>query len=130
MTRRRALRPLSDGPAEPFDAPETVWFWYVACLTATLEGARAVAGRGGGARPCEPADILATVETLARRRILRAGHVRALFRYGKRGAPPDPRCPEETGDARLWADALDRLATLWRAKGILAPAGAADRAAE
>jgi hypothetical protein len=130
MRRRPARPPLAGGPTEPFETAAAAWFWYMACLAASLDGARAVADRAATARPCEPADILATVEALARRRILRAGHVRALFRHGRRGAPPDPRCAEEAGDARLWDDALDRLATAWRAKGILAPADAPAGAAE
>jgi len=39
--------------------------------------------------------------------------------YGLREFPPDPRCSEEVEHARWWDDAMDRLTTVLRAKGIV-----------
>lgn len=113
-------RPLSGAAGTPFADAAEAWFWGVACLVARAEGARVAADRGAVARPCEPVDLLAGIERLARAGRLGAGHVRALFRYGKRAAPPDPRDGAEASAARLWDEALDRLGALWRAKGIVA----------
>jgi hypothetical protein len=43
-----------------------------------------------------------------------------LLTFGRRLAPPDPRCREEAQAAFLWDEALDRLTTPWREKGIVA----------
>jgi hypothetical protein len=43
-----------------------------------------------------------------------------LDRHGRRLSPPDARVPEEERDAALWAEALDRLTTPLRRKGIVA----------
>jgi hypothetical protein len=115
-----AARPLSAAPGEPFASAAEAWFWGVACLVARAEGARVVADRGAVARPCDPVDLVAGVERLARAGRLGAGHVRALFRYGRRAAPPDPRDGTEAPAARLWDEALDRLGAVWRRQGILA----------
>jgi hypothetical protein len=115
-----AARPLSAAAGVPFASADEAWFWGVACLVARAEGARVAADRGAVARPCEPVDLVAGVERLARAGRLGAGHVRALFRYGRRAAPPDPRDRREETAARLWDEALDRLAGLWRRQGIVA----------
>ncbi len=47
------------------------------------------------------------------------GHLRVLENYGLREAAPDPRAEEERLDSRLWDEALDRMSTVLRAKGVL-----------
>lgn len=106
--------------ATPFGSAAEAWFWGVQCFVARAEGARFRAGQSELARPCEPDDLLVAVERLARVGRLDAAHVRTLFAFGRRLAPPDARHPAEQRAARLWDEALDRLATPWRDKGIIA----------
>lgn len=109
----------SERDATAFATAEEAWFWGMQCFAARAEGARFRADQSALARPCEPDDLLVSVEALVRGGRLRAGHVRALFDFGRRLAPPDPRCREQVHPARLWDEALDRLTTPWRQKGIV-----------
>lgn len=110
---------LSDQAAEPFTTVEEAWLWFVRCCVARAEGARFGAGRGEVARPCEPDDIAREVGRLYRGRILRPAHLAVLDRFGRRLAPPDPWAGDSQIDALLWAEALDRLATPLKRKGIV-----------
>lgn len=112
-------RPLSARPSRPFDCAEEAWLWFWRCQLAREEGARYTAD-AGEARPCDPDDVYRAAAQLHRRRTLSDGHVRVLAGYGRRLAPPDSRLREEEAAARLWDEALDRLATPLRAKGIVA----------
>ena len=109
----------SEPPATPFAKTEDVWFWYVRCQIARDAGARFVAGLSETPRPCEPDDIYRAVRRLWLTGALTRRHVRTLFDYGFRETPPDPRCREEAKARRSWEEALDRLATPLKAKGIL-----------
>lgn len=60
---------------------------------------------------------------LFRRRNIGREHLAALGRYGWRERPPDPRRREEERPARLWDEALDRLSTVLRKKGIVESQG-------
>ncbi len=121
MSRRTfSYRALEARPAEPFRSPAEAWFWGMRCLAARADGARFRAGLGEVARPCEPDDLLATVEQLTRARRLRAAHIRTLFRFGRRLAAPDGRRRDEEHAARWWDEAFDRIGPVWRAKGIVA----------
>lgn len=121
MARRKYSHPpRGECQASPFATAEEAWFWGMQCFAARADGARYRAGQAAIARPCEPDDLLASVEALARGGRLRAAHVRALFGFGRRLAAPDPRRRDEERAARLWDEALDRLSTLWRRKGIVA----------
>ena len=71
-------------------------------------------------RPCEPLDILHSVDRLYRQRRLVREHLEVLVDYGRRLAPPDPTWREEAHAARLWDEAIDRLTPVLRRKGILA----------
>ena len=113
-----SLSPLAK--AVLFANAEEAWLWTMAALVARREGARIVSGAGTTLRPCEPDDLLVSVERLARVGRLRAAHIRTLFAFGRRLAPPDPRRRDEVRAAALWDEALDRLTTPWRAKGIVA----------
>ncbi len=118
MVQSRGLIKTYDArEAEPFATPEDAWVWYSHCQRARDEGARFVAGLGDIARPCAPDDIAREVWRLYRRRVLRGSHLRILAQFGSecgvtRGAGPDAD--------RLWREALDRLASPLRAKGIVA----------
>ena len=85
-----------------------------------LAGGNTRADMAETARPCEPDDLLVAVERLARRGTIGPAHVRTLFTFGRRLAPPDERQPAEQHAARLWDEALDRLTGPWREKGIVA----------
>lgn len=104
----------------PFSHAEEAWFWFVHCQRVRREGARL---RGDGprfARPCDPDDIYRALMGLHSRSIVSSRHLRVLATYGLRGCPPDSRCPDERPAARLWDEALDRLARPLRDKGIIA----------
>lgn len=121
MRRRKFSHPPRPEPeAAAFASAEEAWFWGMQCLAARADGARFRAGMAETARPCEPNDLLVSLEALVRGKRLRAAHVRALFAYGKRLAAPDPLRREEAQAAHLWNEALDRLTTPWRLKGIVA----------
>jgi len=121
MKRRKfSYHARADRAAMPFASAAEAWFWGVQCFVARAEGARFRADQSALARPCEPDDLLVGVERLARAGRLGAEHVRTLFAFGRRLAPPDARHPAEQRAARLWDEALDRLTTAWREKGIVA----------
>src|SRR5688500_8988508 len=121
MHRRKfSHNPRSERAATAFATAQEAWFWGMQCFAARAEGARFRADQSAIARPCEPDDLLVAVERLVRLRRLRAAHVRTLFAFGRRLAPPDPRCREEAQAAQFWDEALDRLTTPWRQKGIVA----------
>jgi hypothetical protein len=118
--KRNVSRTLSGRAAEAFATSEEAWLWYAQCQIARDDGVRFVAGRGAVERPCEPDDIAREVQRLARGRVLRPRHLAVLGRFGQRMAPPDPWNGDTQAEAGLWHEALDRLATPLRHKGIVA----------
>lgn len=121
MRRRKfSHRSRSDRVHSAFASAADAWFWGIQCFAARADGARFRADQTDTARPCEPDDLLVSVERLARLGRLRAAHIRTLFVYGRRLTPPDERRREEAQAARLWDEALDLLSTPWRNKGIIA----------
>ncbi|MEK9672385.1 MAG: hypothetical protein VW268_07770 [Rhodospirillaceae bacterium] len=70
-------------------------------------------------RPCESDDIYLAATTLVRSEVLRMQHLTILLEYGAKERPPDARVMREERDARLWDDALDRMTTTLRQKGIV-----------
>ncbi|ARJ68016.1 hypothetical protein WV31_04350 [Magnetospirillum sp. ME-1] len=118
MALKRNIRStFDDRGEEPFTTPEDAWIWYSQCQRARDEGARFREGIGAVARPCAPDDIAREVRRLVQRRILGRAHLRALALFGGEGGVA-------VGDGavtgRLWREALDRLETPLRAKGIVA----------
>lgn len=105
---------------EAFTTAEEAWFWYARCQIARDEGVRFTAGLGAVARPCEPDDIVREVRRLHRANMLRSAHLRVLGRFGHRLSPPNPHGDDSTVEAGLWEEALDRLTTPLRHKGIVA----------
>jgi hypothetical protein len=53
------------------------------------------------------------------RRRIELLHARILRIGGERQVAPDPACPAEAGDARLWREAMERLEWPLRVKGII-----------
>jgi hypothetical protein len=106
-------------PVERFRTAEEAWLWFIRCEEVRRDGARLAAGPGEVCRPCDPDDIYRAVVALWRARRLGRRHLRILAKFGQRGIAPDRRLAEERLAARLWDEALDRLATVLRRKGIL-----------
>ena len=98
---------------------EEAWFWGLNAIRARAEGENQSHGHTGPNRPCEPDDIAASVERLRRERKLDRDHVRTLVLFGLQYLPPRASEPREASDARRWDEAMDRLTTIWRRKGII-----------
>lgn len=75
---------------------------------------------GTMARPCDPDDIYRAAVGLKRRRRIGGEHLSVLATFGLCGRLPDRRCRDEERPALLWDEALDRLTTVLKAKGIVA----------
>jgi len=103
----------------PFLSAEETWFWYIRCQEARDNGARFVAGMGAVLRPCEPDDIYRVVKHLWQGGVLKLHHLQILFEYGRREAAPDPRCEEEKWAFGYWEEALDRMVSPLKTKGII-----------
>ena len=103
----------------PFDSAEEAWFWFLLAYKAQQEGARFVAGAGLVPRPCEPIDILKSVDRLYRNRRLLMGHILVMRHYGLRNLPPDSRRMKEARAAKLWSEAMERLSEVLESKGIV-----------
>jgi hypothetical protein len=112
-------RSFYETPTAPFLNAEEAWFWFIRCQKARADGARFEAKMGSLARPCDPDDLYRAVMHLARRRQLTAEHLQTLDTFGLGQRPPDPRCREEEIPARLWNEALEKLATVLKKKGII-----------
>lgn len=115
-----SARPFSERQTQPFACAEEAWLWFSRCQLARIEGVRFTADCGDVGRPCDPDDIYRAVNNLHRRRLLGPGHVAVLGRFGCRLMPPDPWAGDTPGEAALWGEAMDRLETLLRDKGIVA----------
>ena len=67
MRRRKfSHQPRSEQEAVAFATAEEAWFWGIQCLAARADGARFRAGLSALARPCEPDDLLVSIEALVR----------------------------------------------------------------
>jgi len=110
---------LRDTPTLPFAKVEDVWFWYIRCQKARDAGARFVAGMNEVVRPCDPDDVYRIARGLWQQGTLKLHHLQVLFEYGRRETSPDPRCEEESWAHRYWDEALDRMATPLKEKGIV-----------
>ncbi|MCY4394643.1 MAG: hypothetical protein OXC10_05870 [Rhodospirillaceae bacterium] len=115
-----AHKSLNPSAAEPFDNAEEAWFWAMSCLVAREDGARFVAGLAHYERPCSPDDLIVSAERMGAAGRLKRSHLQVLAGYGRRLLAPDSRARDEQRAARLWDEALDLLATVWRRKGIVA----------
>ena len=116
---RYTRRSFYDTPTVPFINAEEAWFWFVRCQRARNDGVRFEEIPGTPGRPCDPDDLYRAVLQLARQRRIDNQHLKVLETYGLRERPPDPRCRDEERPARLWNEALDRLTTVLRPKGII-----------
>jgi hypothetical protein len=116
-----AHRCASEG-ARPFASAEDAWIWTMAALMARRDGAGPVIGFDAVARPCEPDDVVKCLDRLYRHRRIDLAHVRILRIWGERQRAPDPARALQRGDARLWREALGRLAWPLMRRGIITEA--------
>lgn len=110
---------MPDAATELFQTAEEAWFWFIRTQKARRDGAR-FGNVGAAVRPCEADDIYLAAVGLMRAGVLKVLHLRTLVDFGNRERAPDPRVREELQPARLWDEALDRMTTILRRKGILA----------
>ncbi|MBI3443837.1 MAG: hypothetical protein HY055_00330 [Magnetospirillum sp.] len=116
MAGQRNLGRTSEGrTGVPFATTADAVVWYIQCQSARDGGARFTSGLGQVPRPCAPDDIAREVLRLHRRKILRLSHLRIMGRLGRLDSTQIP-CPHEID---LWNEALDRLSTPLRTKGIV-----------
>jgi len=119
--RRHRFSPktYADKPTIAFDSAEEAWFWFIRCQQIRREGAKLDSELEATSRPCDPDDVYRAAERLLRNGHIRSAHVKVLGHFGRLQRTPDPRCPEQAKAAKFWTEALDRLSTPLRAKGIV-----------
>lgn len=117
--RKFTSRAVPEYPTAPFENAEEAWFWFVRSQKLRDQGARMGDRSVSMVRPCDPDDLYRAVVMLAKGGRIGAAHIGVLSRFGLEDRPPDPRCREEERAARLWDEALDRLSTVLRKKGIV-----------
>jgi hypothetical protein len=105
---------------QPFRSAEDAWIWTMTALVARRDGARYTANQGKVSRPCEPDDVIRSLDALYRQRRIDLLHARILRVWGERGVAPNPAHAMERVDWALWKEALERLEWPLRVKGIVA----------
>lgn len=116
MIRRSAGAGAPRTPGFAFANAADAWFWTMLALRSRHEGA--TGSTNSVERPCEPDDVMRCVDQLYRNRQIGLSHARVLRHWGERQVAPD-RAAHAGDDARLWREALDRLETPLRNKGII-----------
>lgn len=116
---RHTPKKQSQAPTVPFHNAEEAWFWFIRSQRARLEGAKLRSGEADVARPCDPDDLYRALMDLVRINILGQHHVKVLAYFGMNERPPDSRLWEEQRAHHLWDEALDRLTTNLKKKGIV-----------
>jgi DNA-binding response OmpR family regulator len=120
MSKQRFIRkPIPKKRVILFIDAEEAWFWFIRSERARLDGARLSKDASNDTRPCDPDDLYRVVMALHRRKRLRDDHLKVLAHYGWRECPPDQRVREDEHALNLWREALDRLTTVLKAKGIV-----------
>ncbi len=115
-----ALRRVHDPEtALPFRSAEDAWLWTMATLLARRDGAGIAWRPDGPARPCDPDDIVRSLDTLYRQRGIELLHVRILRIWGERQVAPRCNRARQHADWRLWHQALGQLEWVLRARGIV-----------
>ncbi len=113
------LRSLEATDALPFRTAEEAWLWTVAALVARRDGAGIAWRPEGPQRPCEPDDIVRSLDRLYRERSIELLHARTLRIWGERQSAPRAGRPGQLSDWRLWHQALSQLEWVLRASGIV-----------
>ncbi len=116
---RYTQKKQSQAPSIPFFDAEEAWFWFMRSQRARLEGAKMRSGEADVVRPCDPDDLYRAVMALVSKRVLGRYHLKVLASFGINECAPDPRVREQYRASCLWDEALDRLTTVLRKKGIV-----------
>lgn len=107
----RVRKLFGAAPARPFATAADAVIWMMAAWEARQDGRpvpRAV---------CEPGDIAKALDRLYSQRSIQIAHARVLRIWGLRGRAP---CPAENrADRKLWDEAIPKLETSLRIKGIV-----------
>jgi len=106
-------------PEKPFTDAAAAWFWFVHCQKARWDGAQFERDMARESRPCEPDDIYRCARRLVTTGKISPRHLDVLLRFGVLDRPPDPQFAEEFRAYRMWDEALDRMTTILRCKGIV-----------
>lgn len=104
----------------PFNSAEEAWFWTMRAIKARQGDLGPQNGAGSVARPCDPDDIMRTLDAIYRRRGIDLSHARVLRAYGAKGQRPDPTDPRQFPAFQLWREAMEKLDAPLRRKGIIA----------
>lgn len=100
-----------------FDSAEEAWFWY--CRYENKSPFKLKNSNKSIARPCVLDDIYLCVVRLYLAKKIRECHLKTLIKFGRKFCAPDFRIFEEQQEALWWDDAMDKLETVFRAKGIV-----------
>jgi hypothetical protein len=110
---------MDDLAACPFRAAEEAWLWTMEILLARRDGSGLSWRPEGPPRPCDPEDVIKSLDTLYRQRNVELLHVRILRIWGERQTAPRANAPRQHSDWRLWHQALAQLEWALRARGIV-----------
>jgi hypothetical protein len=113
MAPRHGFAPVQ---ADKFGSADEAWFWTMAALQARRDGGSS--GRSWRTPPCEPDDILRCLQRLYHANRIEAAHAQVLQMWGRRQMAPDGG-HRGSGERQLWREAMDQLAPMLRAKGIV-----------
>jgi hypothetical protein len=109
----------SEARMVPFLDAQEAWFWFMRSQRARLEGAKMRANEADVVRPCDPDDLYRVAMGLIRSNILGRRHMKVLASFGIDERAPDSRIREEHRASLLWDEAMDRMTTILRKKGII-----------
>lgn len=100
-----------------FGSAEEAWFWF--CKYDEKTGYKINNSNNKIVRPCFLDDIYIAVSKLYFARKIGERHLKTLIKYGRMQIIPDERIIEEQEEALWWSDAMDKLETVLRKKGIV-----------
>jgi len=109
---------LEENPNQTcFESAEEAWFWF--CKYDVRNGYKPKTSDYKIIRPCFLDDIYIVVSKLYLSRKIKERHLKTLIKYGRMQIAPDGRIVDEQDEALWWEDAMDKMETLLRAKGIV-----------
>lgn len=118
-TRRYTQRSANCAPIALFSDAEDAWFWAAANTNMMLAGARGAPTLKSTQKPCESADVMNAFQRLIGAGVLHSRHADVAVRYGVAQRRPNGLARSEAQAALLWEEAMDRLTTPLRGKGII-----------
>lgn len=112
MTRQHAA-------VVPFANAEDAWLWTCRMVAGSVYGVPVQRAPEPTPRPCQPLDVVHTVDQLYRRSQLTRDHLAVLGHYGRRQSAPDPARDREARARLLWDEAFELIAPMLAAKGFI-----------